>query len=487
MQASVRSGSILQSSLSGLLFFVLILGLFRAEAVAYERKILAEIFTNTSCPLCPRYIPPAQDTLEAMLDENQFVFITHHTWWPEISDPWYIENYERHLPSDDDVMARMNWMGRDQWMGVPSFYFDGTRFDFHEGDYIGGIAEFIPERIEVESPLNIDLQAFAHDNDLIARVTVLSDERLSNITLFIALCEIEVEWQALSGQHRFTGNMLDMFPEGSGQQFSILADIPVEFEEYTSLDVGWRENEVEDLCVHAWVQRQNSQEVLQAEKTGIIAVEPPEAFNLIAPQDGYEVNRNDTRVEFEWEESAVEEGYELTYDLYLDILTDGSMPMCIDGIRETACTHCIDSLLINRGVMNDGQDEDVEIEWWVEATNGIMKTESTERRILTAPVPTSAPSLIPLLPSSLILQEAFPNPFNGWLTVPFMLDRVGRTVLTLHDLSGAVVATLVNVDLPSGRHTASLNAAHLNLSNGIYYICLTQNGQKAVGKVVYLR
>jgi hypothetical protein len=50
------------------------------------------------------------------------------------------------------------------------------------------------------------------------------------------------------------------------------------------------------------------------------------------------------------------------------------------------------------------------------------------------------------------LERNFPNPFNPQTTIVFELARPGRVRLDVFDLSGRLVDTLVDADLPAGRH-----------------------------------
>ncbi|NQT33996.1 T9SS type A sorting domain-containing protein [bacterium] len=246
---------------------VLLVMILNIDAAAFERRLLAEIFTNSYCPLCPRYIPLAQDALEDSFEPEDYVFIQYHTWWPGNSDPWYWENYERHLPEDDDIVTRITWMDYDQFMGVPSFFFDGYRIRYSNslGDEV---TDYVSERLGEDSPLRIEIVAEVDDNTLLTSIVIRSEQNLANLTLFLALCEREVEYDAQSGQRRFTGNVLDLYPDGNGVRFSIVSDFDWSYQCESPWDIGWHDNDREDLFVAAWVQRQDL-EILQSQDSDI--------------------------------------------------------------------------------------------------------------------------------------------------------------------------------------------------------------------------
>jgi hypothetical protein len=56
------------------------------------------------------------------------------------------------------------------------------------------------------------------------------------------------------------------------------------------------------------------------------------------------------------------------------------------------------------------------------------------------------------LPATIELGPGVPNPSAGGTRIDFALPTAGRVTLTVHDLRGALVATLADGELPAGRH-----------------------------------
>ncbi|WP_456426722.1 FlgD immunoglobulin-like domain containing protein [Rhodocaloribacter sp.] len=76
------------------------------------------------------------------------------------------------------------------------------------------------------------------------------------------------------------------------------------------------------------------------------------------------------------------------------------------------------------------------------------------------------------LPTSFQLEQNYPNPFNPTTTIPFELAESAQVRLTVLDLLGREVQTLVQGSLPAGRHQASWdgrNAAGSPVPSGIYF------------------
>ncbi len=87
-------------------------------------------------------------------------------------------------------------------------------------------------------------------------------------------------------------------------------------------------------------------------------------------------------------------------------------------------------------------------------------------------------------PSSLIL-SSYPNPFNSTTQFSFNLDRPSRVELTVFDILGREVVTLLNADRPAGSQLVTFNANAL--PSGIYLARLTALGESRLQKVVLLK
>jgi len=79
------------------------------------------------------------------------------------------------------------------------------------------------------------------------------------------------------------------------------------------------------------------------------------------------------------------------------------------------------------------------------------------------------------LPTAFELKQNFPNPFNPSTTIAYELHEAGLVQLTVFDLTGREVATLVNEQLTAGNHVANFNGS--NLSSGLYIYQLSFNGE----------
>jgi hypothetical protein len=90
------------------------------------------------------------------------------------------------------------------------------------------------------------------------------------------------------------------------------------------------------------------------------------------------------------------------------------------------------------------------------------------------------------------LAQNYPNPFNPSTTIAFELPagRSHRVTLTIYDVRGARVRTLVAGSLPGGRHTAQWdgrNQAGSPAGSGVYFYRLTAAGRAETRKMVLLK
>ncbi len=94
------------------------------------------------------------------------------------------------------------------------------------------------------------------------------------------------------------------------------------------------------------------------------------------------------------------------------------------------------------------------------------------------------PSADPL-PSQIQLAQNFPNPFNAGTTLRYDLPQSGQVTLTVYDIAGRSVATLVNEVQTRGRHQASW--AGEGVGSGVYLYRLRQGNLAVTRKLVILK
>jgi hypothetical protein len=132
--------------------------------------------------------------------------------------------------------------------------------------------------------------------------------------------------------------------------------------------------------------------------------------------------------------------------------------------------------------------------WYVTATDGLYNTLSSPPNKdangrpgyhIFMDVGTQSGVKSTPVPAAFGLRQNYPNPFNPSTNIAFSIPRDGRVVLTVHDLLGAPVATLVNEELEAGQHTLSFNA--LSLPSGTYIYKLQFDGRTLTRRMTLMK
>jgi len=86
-------------------------------------------------------------------------------------------------------------------------------------------------------------------------------------------------------------------------------------------------------------------------------------------------------------------------------------------------------------------------------------------------------------PNDFAIESVYPNPFNPSTTIQFNLPMAGKTKLTIFDISGRQIATLIDSRLEAGRHNLQFDAG--SLPSSVYMIRLV-SGQQTLHKKMML-
>jgi hypothetical protein len=95
-----------------------------------------------------------------------------------------------------------------------------------------------------------------------------------------------------------------------------------------------------------------------------------------------------------------------------------------------------------------------------------------------------------IIPQALMLDQNYPNPFNPVTTISFSLPSAGRVVISIYDIQGRHVKTLIDETKLAGSHSLTWDARNnrsARVASGVYFIRLTFNGTIQTRKLVLLR
>jgi hypothetical protein len=83
------------------------------------------------------------------------------------------------------------------------------------------------------------------------------------------------------------------------------------------------------------------------------------------------------------------------------------------------------------------------------------------------------------------LSQSYPNPAHDKAIIEYYLPKSTTVALTLYDVLGKEVLTLVNAKEDSGKHAVEINTAILQ--NGIYYYSLKTNDTTLSRKMMVVK
>jgi len=89
------------------------------------------------------------------------------------------------------------------------------------------------------------------------------------------------------------------------------------------------------------------------------------------------------------------------------------------------------------------------------------------------------------LPVATALHQNYPNPFNANTNISYSLVEAGNVSLKVYDITGRLVATLVNGHQEAGEHVAAWDAS--NVSSGVYFYKLNAGDYTATKSMNLLK
>ena len=94
------------------------------------------------------------------------------------------------------------------------------------------------------------------------------------------------------------------------------------------------------------------------------------------------------------------------------------------------------------------------------------------------------------IPTTMMLEQNYPNPFNPETQISYQLADGGYISLTIHDLLGREIKTLVSEDQPSGNYTVSWNGRDESgniVPSGIYLYSLKAGSFTESKKMILMK
>ena len=91
----------------------------------------------------------------------------------------------------------------------------------------------------------------------------------------------------------------------------------------------------------------------------------------------------------------------------------------------------------------------------------------------------------PVVPMHIKLMQNYPNPFNPTTTIEYSVPFASRVVLSVYDVLGRRVTTLVDSRKSPGRYMVTFDAS--NLATGVYFYRLSADGTVDTKKLMLIK
>jgi streptogramin lyase len=90
----------------------------------------------------------------------------------------------------------------------------------------------------------------------------------------------------------------------------------------------------------------------------------------------------------------------------------------------------------------------------------------------------------------LLVEPNVPNPFNPWTTIRFTLPTAGHVRVSVANVKGQIIASLLNRKLSEGRHIVDWNGETTgggSAASGVYFVRVESRGMSATRKITLIR
>ena len=222
---------------------------------------------------------------------------------------------------------------------------------------------------------------------------------------------------------------------------------------------------------------------------------PPTVFNLISPADNTElvITTNDIdqgeELELVWESSLDIDGDGIFYRflLYNDVYDLSSLALIDTVLSDTVLNIPYHELVSILEVLDQSM---IDGKWTVFGTDNIDTTMSTE--IWNIKIDVSGTLVLDgeLIPKKFALHQNYPNPFNPITTLRYDLPEGALVNVTIYDMMGRVVKTMVNSQQNAGFKSVRWNATNdkgFQVSAGLYLYTIQAGEFRKTKKMVLLK
>ena len=226
-----------------------------------------------------------------------------------------------------------------------------------------------------------------------------------------------------------------------------------------------------------------------------ISNSPPGNFNLVEPDEGdiYQFSENEINesIRFIWRDSIDPDEQTLNYNVEIcreNVCWDTTLVQDEDLLVGSFCRIEIPIQdLINHLNIEDNQNT---ILWSVYASDGLDTTEVDDGFGTFSINLDFLASYEDVYPNYFQLGNAYPNPFNPYTTLNYYLPINASVRLTIYDLVGNVITSLVNKDESPGYKSVRWNSTNNQgqpVSAGVYLYSIEAGNFRQTKKMILLK
>ena len=235
------------------LLFLFILVLLNSNTFAFERTVLAEIFTSTTCGPCASQNPYFDNWYKNYSNKDRVAVIKYHVWWPSPgNDPFYHANTTENA-------GRTNYYGTSY---VPRGIINGTSDGGASAStWITLIQNSIITTSQFEIKILGNVDATTGGN---LTIQVTSDNNpipSGTLVLHVAVVESDINYTGTNGDpiHHFV--MRKMYPDHNGEVFTINPNETKTFSRTFAWNSAWK---LDNSHIVAFIQNRDNKTVYQA-------------------------------------------------------------------------------------------------------------------------------------------------------------------------------------------------------------------------------
>jgi hypothetical protein len=223
------------------------------SGLAAQRAVLVESFTNVSCGPCATQNPITHQFISDYT-ALRAVNIQYHMSWPSATDPFYVANTAENY-------ARRIYYGVN---AVPMLETDGSGTTTGSYPALETAAKY---RLGVPAPLDMDATASIAADSISVGIQITAETTVpaSGLKLRVAIVEPYVHYATPPGNNGevdFYCTMRKFLPDAPGTTLTINSGQTLNFNFKGYANPAWR-----DVYIVAWVQDDNTKEVLQSVTT----------------------------------------------------------------------------------------------------------------------------------------------------------------------------------------------------------------------------